>query len=404
MDLFKLTWGDLARTDTFLPSDLVEGYSSLIWTERYAAAGEFELRTYDIVTARKELPLDSLVSLRDSREVMLVESHLIKTDEDGNDELTITGRTVDSFLEQRIFQGVAGSVQEGPRAYTPAQAAGVVAWDSFANNSSGQLDPLFRLSNGNTGGRQTDQTNIHNVLISDSTTVTGVSQAWFFEPGYVYEKFLEILNEGGLGVRAIRPPTTTAKIVSVSTNAVYASGGVYTKTTTANVASLLIDIYNGIDRSVSQSAVTPIVFHHSMGHIGNPQYLFTKKNYKNIGYYTLVDTGNFNPYPSIPGEVNLGFGARIQFVDFNGKALTSADSRAADQITKAQVKKTQHTFFFDGEATAQAPYIYNKQYGLGDTVTIVGKYGDVQDMQVTEFVRTQDADGERGYPTLVATV
>jgi hypothetical protein len=404
MDLMRLRWGEGGALDTFLPLDLIEGYSSLIWTERYATAGEFELHTYDIVNARQALPIDSLVSLRDTNEVMLVEDHLITTDDNGNDELKITGRSVDSFLEQRVFQGVAGAVLEGPRSYTPAQAAALVVWDAFANTSASQYDPIFPITGGATGTRDTAANNINNVKVSDSTTVTGTSQAWFFEPGYMYDKFLEILNEGGLGVRAIRPPITSAKIVSISTSATYASGGVYTKTTTANVNSLLFDIYNGVDRSADQSAVTPIVFHYSMGHISNPQYLFTKKNYKNWGYYTLADTGRVNPYPSVSGEINVGFGARFQFVDFNGKTLTSTDTRAADQITKAQVKKTQHTFFFDGEATSQAPYIYNKQYGLGDTITVVGKYGIQQDMQVTEFVRTQDSDGERGYPTLVATV
>jgi hypothetical protein len=86
--------------NTWEHSDLVEGYSSLIWTERYLGAGDFTLKSRKVNQMRDALPRKSKVSLRDSQEVMTVETHSIDPIE-GGDEITITGRTFETILESR---------------------------------------------------------------------------------------------------------------------------------------------------------------------------------------------------------------------------------------------------------------------------------------------------------------
>lgn len=401
MELVRLSAPSIG-TPTYQPDVLIEDYTSLIWTERYAEAGTLELHTYDIAATRAILPIDSLVSLRDSNEVVLIEDHLIKEDEDGNKELTITGRTIDSFLEQRIFQGPAGVTQQSPRNYTCAQAAAGILWNYFNNNSANHYD-LFAKNTDGTSAQLTGDENLLNLSITDSSTTTDAAQAWFFDPGYVYPKFLDILAEGGLGVRNVRPSGFAAPVVSITVTSAYSSSGAYAKTAKTNLTTLTMDIYNGKNRSLSQSVNKQVVFYSSLEGISGAQYLFTKKNFKNHGNYAIKDQFQTGYYPAPNDILSGGFYMRSLFVDLGNTDISTTSSyAAASQATKAAVRKTQKQIFFDGEITPQAPYKYNVDYGLGDTITLVGEYGIQQDMQVTEFVRTQDSDGERGYPTLTS--
>ena len=68
---------------------LIEGWSSLIWTERFREAGEFELRTPRVAEHFTQMPEGAAISLLDSREVMLVDTHTIEKNEKGESELVI---------------------------------------------------------------------------------------------------------------------------------------------------------------------------------------------------------------------------------------------------------------------------------------------------------------------------
>ncbi len=59
MDLVRL---GAAYTTAYIPDLLVEGYNSLIWTERFDAFSEFELKSFDVAGMLSQLPEDTLVS------------------------------------------------------------------------------------------------------------------------------------------------------------------------------------------------------------------------------------------------------------------------------------------------------------------------------------------------------
>src|SRR5215475_715135 len=86
----------------FYPIALVEGWNSFIWAERYSDAGDFQIDTNDVKGGRTLLPEGSLLGIRQSSEVMIVESNEIPavSDEKGA-HLTIKGRTFETFSENR---------------------------------------------------------------------------------------------------------------------------------------------------------------------------------------------------------------------------------------------------------------------------------------------------------------
>lgn len=99
------------------PDKLIENYQSLIWTERYSKAGDFEIKSSDISYLRSVLPIETpttnptYVSLRESTVPMIVETHKIEKKIGAAPIITITGRSFEACaLERRV------SVRDAPPA------------------------------------------------------------------------------------------------------------------------------------------------------------------------------------------------------------------------------------------------------------------------------------------------
>lgn len=91
---------------------ILDDYNSLIWTERYAEAGDFQLdlpASYDKV---KLLQRDRYLKIKDSNETMIIESISIKT-ENRAPHMTVTGRSLVSILDRRVVLGVRYFNMEG---------------------------------------------------------------------------------------------------------------------------------------------------------------------------------------------------------------------------------------------------------------------------------------------------
>jgi hypothetical protein len=106
----------LTLDSNYQPSELVERYASLLWTERYFKAGDFQLVTTDVERMLKLLPLESCVTIRESTVPMLVEVHKITKSITGAPVLTVTGRSFETVLERRAAVKFADSSNiTGPR-------------------------------------------------------------------------------------------------------------------------------------------------------------------------------------------------------------------------------------------------------------------------------------------------
>jgi hypothetical protein len=71
----------------------------------------------------------------------------------------------------------------------------------------------------------------------------------------------------------------------------------------------------------------------------------------------------------------------------------------ADDALRA-LKRQRRVSMFTGNISPMAPYQFKRDYNLGDLVTLYGDYGQVEIMMVNEYIRTEDAEGDRGYPGL----
>lgn len=385
MDLLRLA------PTTYLADDLIEGYSSLIWTERFVAAGEFELKTYQVRETLPLVPEGTLLSILDSHEVMIVETRTISFDDDGYQELTVKGRSLETFLENRVMVSETYNTPwKTLSQYKPSIFGTFLLWNHLVN-ATGE-DPS------KVAGTIDTQTVIPNAVVTNSSITTDPVLYWWLEQGDVYSLIKDILSLTGIGVRTLRPDGMGGNVATFNTTRT-ASRGTYSSTWDSNITELRFDITTGTDRSRSQSNVPAVIFHYDAGHIDNPTYLRSIQPYKNMAII-FSSIGPITVQATPPA--GTGLNRRVLYLD--GGDIGSQDAAtftaALTQKAKNELKNHNTIYLFDGSISPMAPYKYNKDYFLGDKVSLMAMYDIDQTMVVSEYIRTEDEAGDRGYPGL----
>lgn len=439
MDLVRL---GPAYSTTYIPDQLIEGYNSLIWTERFQAPGEFELKSFDVAGLSALLPEDTLVSHLETQEVMQVETHEIAMVGEGADaepEITIRGRSASTILEHRWVEANYQKKRRMRKKYSAAAAAGVLIYNAIDNNSGADLtrgddDP-------DTEGvvnhyDWTTKDVIPNVVVTEVVAREGETRWWKLAEGMLYPQLMRILSSQDLGLRCMRPIVPN-NVTVLTVKKALAERGTVVRTPQTNVTALRFDIYKGLDRSGS------VQLSLLQGHLDNPQYLTSNRNLKSVIEVTsgevkvgdvyrtgesgltgwqrrasFLDAGTpeIPPQPEKPEELNSNATnaqkqARAEAIDAwkikMGKWRNKRDNIVADfkEEARKDARRELQTFkrvnMFTGDVSSLAPYKYKTHYDLGDTVTIVGDYGKSHKMVVIEYVRSEDINGDRGYPGLI---
>jgi hypothetical protein len=437
-------------TTNYVPDALIEGYSSLIFTERHRTPGEFELKTVDIEETMDLLPEDTLVSHLDTDAVMMVETHEITQNEEGHDELTVRGRSLESMTEHRWVEGPYQVKRLMRRNYSPVSAAAVLLYNSFDNASGkdvtrGKEQDLQLVGPYNppaTGSLEVNDypwtllDRIPNIAITDSAAADGTARRWWLDEGLLAPQLQAILDAGNLAIRVIRPTfDKTVQVVTVKATPID-ERGVVVRTMATNSSSMLFDIYQGVDRRNTVS------FSQLQGHLDQPQYLWSNREFKTgvevksgvaIGdvYRSTVEAGysgirrridehdagspEYPPQPVRPPDLrkNATKAQKAKYADemddWNDRMekwrLRRAtilsdfqDDAKADALTILRGKR--RTKMVIADVSSEAPYKFKTHYNLGDLVTLYGDYGQASTMVVSEYVRTEDINGERGLPGL----
>jgi hypothetical protein len=365
MDLFKFVTSPDNKT-VLTQGQGINGYTSIMWTERYKEPGEFEIQVPLSVGLREFLPLGTLISHADTLEVMIIENHEINETRDEDPTLTITGRTFDSILEQRIV-GMNIARNSTTHLITDYTLAAANSWQ-HANT----------LINEHIFSATDNDDKLPNVVAQiDVSGVTGPVEARTFDRGTVLERVHELLDVDEIGIKTVRRNNF----------------GVDGSSTTT-----IIYLYTGVDRS------NTIHFSWQSGDLDSADYLFTNKDLKNTAlvvsrYLTwvvdidsveydrrmmIVDAAdlddNLDTVPTLTQKADI-----LNRMEIRGKEVLQAQKNIT--ITRADISKS-------------SKYQYRKDYNVGDLVSVDGNFGQIAKMRVIEFVEIEDENGESGHPTL----
>lgn len=357
---------DQLRRDT-----LIDDYGSMIWTERWTTPGDFELQVMSTSPYRSLFAADTMLAIPQlSERVMVVEDVDDSVNEDGDKILKITGRSLEKILEDRVAKKTYSTIADEP------------SWN-FTNVSP-----------------QSILTTVYNAMIVtglvptldsvpftvNASTITGsiafptdkITKS--YDPQSVMEIFTDISSTYPIGYRLLRKESGVGS---------------------PSAPKLVMEIYSGNDLTTYAEAEDPVIFSSSMGTLQNTRTFNSVAGFKNAAYVfgqqSLVRL-NIEELISDP----KAFARKVLCVDASD--ILNADIPTLNNLLiqkgKEELAKVYKTYAFDGEITPDAVKVYGKDYLLGDRIELHDQDDVANLMRVSEFIFSDDSEGERAYPTL----
>lgn len=368
MDIIKFT--NPTAPTKMEQGEIINGITTKMWVERYSKEGEFKFTAPVGSNIRKKLPIGSFVSHLDTTQIMVVENHEISDDRGQNSQVVITGRTFDTFLDNRVIGANNDFPVSGELADYPLAAD--YSWNQIVLMLDTHMDASLL---------RDDNDAVPYLTVISTVPGTSLSIPRTIPRGSLYEAMLNLLGFDNLGVKIVRP-------------------GPWSPLTAGSPNTALV-IYKGVDKS------SQVIFSYDTGEIETADYLWSNKRFKNAA----LITGKWVETVVIPAAVE--YGRRWMFVsaqdldqDFTsppaGADLTAVVAAMQQRgtlallaqidvaLTKAQLSKN---------ATKSQ---YRRDYNLGDTVTVHGDYNESTKMVVSEYVEIEDESGESSYPTFTS--
>lgn len=345
----------------FQKTAVIDYAISVIWVQRFQDTGEFEL----YLPATKELFLlftDGMLFItreNDEQHAMKIESVQLTTDEEAGDHLIISGRSVECILEQRIIL----------KQTTLAGQADEIIYDLIRINA---IEPE---GVGNTlkEMRKISELSVDTRKISDSQ--------------------IQIQLDGESLLETIRN-------ICISTDMGFRL--IFTG------SGFLFQLYHGLDRTLYQTENSPVIFSSEFENLGNTEYSYDMTTYYNLIHEGGEGEGSDRMHATvIESDQIKGLYLREKYVQAETISSTTEDGQMNSseylqilkQRAEANLRQSKVTRKFSGEILDTGMYEFGKDYGLGDTVSIVNQYGISGTAIVTEITEVEDETGYTLTPT-----
>lgn len=345
---------------------VIDQYESLIWTERYAAYGDFELVVRSEQGIRALLPIGTMVAIAPSRRVMVVDYLEDGTNDDGIAILKVTGKSLERILEDRAntnpflwLGNTIGTFTIGPA--TPGDIARTLFDNTCRGNPEIAQDNIPFLVEGSLYPAGT---------IAEPADLVSMDIKF----GSLYETIKNICDVYNLGFRLYRGPDNS---------------------------ELYFDIYTGNDRTTLQTANAPVIFGPNLDNLTDTTEVTTISDVKNVAYVNAKNASKVVYADGVDSTV-AGFQRRVLVVDASDLDAPAGPDLDQQMIQRGKEELAKHrpAIAFDGEIPQNSAYIYEVDYALGDLVEMRNADGLTNNMRVTEQIFVSDKEGVRSYPTL----
>jgi hypothetical protein len=361
-------------TSNFFLNEQVGVFTSLIWTERYAAAGDIQLVVEPSPSMINALKPGTFLSLRGTKEIMRVDTQTIQ------DELmTVTGSSIIAWLNNRLAWFTNPS-------YDPTASGDTKYADLVQTKKAGQflsdvvhdllVDPTDFVSPYDTINLDWARDKIDGLVLGHIDT-EGDSKELTFPIGPLYDGLTQIANNEELGI----------KLYLESAN--FSTGDHVLKFAT----------YRGKDRTSNQDVNDLVRFSSDMDTLFSAQEIISDTLYKNLAYsvYKNVVSHYHTPGTTI---IPTGWDRRVVEVEGDKSLHPHSDAETLRRLVAWDtLRKAIRTRSVDGEVSWKTGYAFGRDYYLGDVVELKGPTGVIGTARVTEYIRSQDQYGERDYPT-----
>lgn len=362
----------------YYAKDLIDGFLSIIWTERY-----YGNSTVELVVPATDDNMDKLLEgvflgVNGSDELMIIETRSFK-----DDKMTVNGISLLSWLNNRFIRT---SRNHKDRYYYMSYEPGfmlVKLVEDFCLEFSDFLNGTVDIGIPNPLRFVIPRLDTGSALGPPGI----ISAAIPFGP--LYDALYEIATTYEIGMTIIR----------------YVPYG--------DDPRLSFYTYEGRDRTSTNDDANPVVrFSPFMDTFSNIEELQSIADLKTEVYtYAPADPlGNADTLPpgiaALSGDEHTGFDLRA-FQKFEEDITTDLIENSSSTLieilnNRAKGELLKHSFvrMVDGTVVTDNPYQFGQDYFIGDIVEVQGKTRTINRARVTEFIRSQDNTGYKAYPTL----
>jgi len=369
MELYTLDAG-------FRKDVVIDQFVSSIWTERYSAPGDVVLEVEPSSKMVNTLAEGTFLALDGSQEVMIVDTLLVE-----NGKLKVTGKSLLDFLNHRIIRS---TTDHEIRSWIVSMPAGQMI--------AHIVNIMCILGSYPTPATEAAYSVIPNLSIGEiDMTDPYIRFDIPFGPAYDPMKTIADTYEIGMSL--------------------------YLNSASVNGYSLKFKSYRGRDLTSDQTTYPLVRFSTRMDTLTDVKELRSISGFK-------THCWAYAPQPELwmaeqctgfayaPGAANLsGFNRRVMQIwveDLDTKYLTAIDPQTAINVlagilhnaARNALANNNYTRVVDGEVVPQNEFRFGTHYLLGDIIELQGQSEIVQKARITEYIRSQDATGERSYPTV----
>lgn len=329
---------------------IVDTASSVIWANRFRQCGDFEIYVSASASVLQLLQEDRFVVRQDDSMVGIIERVLLNTDEEAGDFLTVTGRCTRSILDRRIV------------------------WDQTA--LSGTVENVMRR------------------LVIDA----------FISPAIEARKYDKLTLAAAHGYADAVSVQFTGDNLQEAIDGLCAAND-YGYAITLQDKQLVLDFYKGVDRSAGQRVNPRVIFSEEYDNLTASSYSFDKTAYKSVALVAGEGEGSARRRTTVSRIIDQsGLHRREMFID--ARDISSNDGEITETEYMAQLAERGRTDLnaaamvesMDGSVVS-TQYVYKTDFGLGDLVTVINKYGVQADTQLLEIVEVWDENGYTCTPT-----
>ena len=347
--------------DTFAIVGIVDEYVSCIWRPSYSEIGDFELylnatdKAIDLLREGRFLVRTNDVSTINGaslfKKVMVIKNLEITTDAEDGDFLCVTGRELKFLLRQRIVwtqTTLTGTAENAIRR--------LITENAITPSDTKRVLPNLVLGAEKGFGAAIEK------------QVTGE---------YLDVAIVDICKTFNLG------------------------WDVYIQN-----AKLIVDIYEGVDRSYEQTKRPYVVFSEQFENLHNTEYQLNTEEYANTALIGGEGEGTARIYTGINLN-NAGFARYETFVDARdiSQNVGSEDEIHTETYLKLLAERGQEhlagltiTEGFSGEVLSDVAFKYGKDFFLGDLVSVINKYGISKTVRVLSAIESEDENGTKLLP------
>lgn len=343
---------------------IVDVYISFVWAERAAKFGDFELVLHNTRENANLFSSGLKLSILESDAVMVVETNSSEKDEDGNDILKVTGRSLESITDDRIAAAEFEALETRSTWSVTGTPGDIMRYIFKYICIDGLLDPGDIIPY-----IQDEEINLPGNIPEPDEEVT-----LELEIDTLANTLMSLAQTYKLGFRLVRK---------------------------GDDSKLYFEVFMGNDRTSAQAAFAPVIFAESLDTLSNTSSLTSIADYKTMAY-VFAKNGSAIVYADNVDSSAAGFDRKVLLVKADNIDLEAGAEldAALQQLGKEELAKHRPVIAFDGEIPQYNPYTYGKDYGLGDLVEVRGSDGKINNMYVTEQIFSSDENGVRAYPTL----